>query len=208
MDILENNIYYQGKNIYFFKVDLTKEKEIEKTFNFIREKYGEVHILINNGAISKFNKSIEEIKIEEFDKVIATNLKGSFICCKKFVEINKGASFGRIINISSTRFHQNEVGWEAYGTSKGGIISLTNSLCVSLSGSKITVNAISPGWIETEEYENLREEDHTQHSSGRVGKPKDILNVCLFLSDEENDFINGVNILVDGGITKKMIYLD
>ncbi|MCI6153232.1 MAG: SDR family oxidoreductase [Fusobacterium perfoetens] len=206
LDILENN--FGNKNIHFFKMDLKNEKEIKNIFQMIKEKFGEVHILINNGAISKFNKSITEIEINEFDEVINTNLRGSFICCKEFIKINNGASFGRIINIASTRFNQNEAGWEAYGSSKGGIVSLTNTLCVSLSGTGITVNAISPGWIEVEDYESLREKDHSQHPSGRVGKPKDIVNLCLFLSNEENDFINGANILVDGGMTKKMIYLD
>ena len=88
------------------------------------------------------------------------------------------------------------------------MVSLTNSLCVSLSNTNITVNAISPGWIETEEYEHLTLKDHKQHPSGRVGKPQDIVNVCLFLSKEENDFINGANIIVDGGMTKKMIYVE
>lgn len=206
LDILENN--FENKNIHFFKMDLKNEKEIKNIFQMIKEKFGEVHILINNGAISKFNKSITEIEINEFDEVINTNLRGSFICCKEFIKINNGASFGRIINIASTRFNQNEAGWEAYGSSKGGIVSLTNTLCVSLSGTGITINAISPGWIEVEDYESLREKDHSQHPSGRVGKPKDIVNLCLFLSNEENDFINGANILVDGGMTKKMIYLD
>lgn len=209
LDILEKkDIDFQGDNIHFFKVDLKNEKNIIDTFKKIQKEFGEIHILINNGAISKFNKLISEITIEEFDEVLNTNLRGSFICCKEFIKINKGANFGRIINISSTRFHQNESGWEAYGASKGGLVSLTNTLCVSLSGTKITVNSISPGWIETENYEGLREKDHSQHPSGRVGKPKDIVNLCLFLSNEENDFINGANILIDGGMTKKMIYLD
>lgn len=208
LDINGESEKEQLENIHYFKVDLKDEKKIESVFQNIRENFGEVHILINNGAISRFNKSIMEIEVEEFDRVIATNLRGSFICCKEFIKINKGADFGRIINIASTRFHQNECDWEAYGASKGGLVSLTNTLCVSLSGTKITVNAVSPGWIETEDYENLRDIDHSQHPSGRVGKPKDILNVCLFLSDEENDFINGANILVDGGMTKKMIYVD
>ena len=116
-------------------------------------------------------------------------------------------SYGRIINIASTRFHQNEQDWEAYGMTKGGIVSLTNSLCVSLSNTNITVNAITPGWIEVNDYAGLRMQDHHQHPCGRVGKPKDILNVCLFLCEEENDFIDGANIFVDGGMSKRMFYV-
>lgn len=206
LDIVD--AFFGEKNIHFFKIDLLQEEQIKDCFDQIKEQFGPVAILINNGAISKFNKSINKITIAEFDKVIATNLRGAFICAKYFVEINEGAGYGRIINIASTRYQQNEAGWDAYGASKGGIVSLTNSLCVSLSNTKITVNAISPGWIETQNYDDLRPEDHYQHPSGRVGKPQDILRACLFLSDKENDFINGANLLVDGGMTKKMIYCE
>lgn len=204
LDIIDT--MFSEKNIHFFKVDLLQEEQIKACFAQIKDQFGPVAILINNGAISKFNKPLSKITIDEFDKVIATNLRGSFICAKYFVEINEGAGYGRIINIASTRYQQNEADWEAYGASKGGIVSLTNSLCVSLSNTGITVNAISPGWIETQDYDDLRPEDHSQHPSGRVGKPQDILRACLFLSDKQNDFINGANLVVDGGMTKKMIY--
>lgn len=204
VDIIEHD--FAHKNIYFKKADLSSESDIQEVFKFAKTKFNAVHILINNGAISNFSKPILEIETCEFDEVININLRASFICCKEFVKANAGEDFGRIINISSTRNHQNEADWEAYGASKGGIISLTNSLCVSLSNTKITVNAISPGWIQTKDYENLSISDHAQHPSGRVGKPSDITRACLFLADELNDFINGANLIIDGGMTKKMIY--
>lgn len=205
VDIVEQN--FTEENITFYKADLKNENEIKFIFNEVIKKYGSVHILINNAAISQFNKSIFDIEISEFDEVIAVNLRGSFICAKEFINANKGQDYGRIINISSTRFNQNEPGWEAYGASKGGIISLTNTMAISLSDTPITVNAISPGWIQVDDYE-LSEIDNNQHPSGRVGKPQDIVNACLFLTNKENDFLNGANIIVDGGMTKKMIYAD
>lgn len=197
---------FSEPNIHCFQVDLRNEKEIHDCFQTIAQDYGVIHVLINNGAISKFHKSIYEISVDEFDQVIHTNLRGAFVCCKEFVAQHKTAEYGRIINIASTRFHQNEADWEAYGASKGGLVSLTNSLCVSLSNTGVTVNAISPGWIQVEDYDDLTELDHRQHPSGRVGKPRDIVNACLFLSHPSNDFINGANLLIDGGMTKKMIY--
>lgn len=86
------------------------------------------------------------------------------------------------------------------------MVSITNSMTISLSDTNITVNAISPGWIQTNNYEELSDEDHKIHPSGRVGKARDIVNACLFITNEENDFLNGENIVIDGGMTKKMIY--
>lgn len=197
---------FSENNIHFFQMDLQNESHIHRSFQTIKERYGEIHILINNGAISKFHKPVFELTSQEFDRVIQTNLRGSFLCCKEFIDQHTKGTYGRIINIASTRFHQNEAGWEAYGASKGGLVSLTNSLCVSLTNTGITVNAVSPGWIQVEGYEKLKEIDHRQHPSGRVGKPQDIVNACLFLCDTSNDFVNGINLLVDGGMTKRMIY--
>ena len=203
IDIIEHD--FKETNIDFYKADLKSEEQIKAVFEDVVKKYNTVHILINNGAISKFNKSIFDIETSEFEEVIDVNLRGSFICSKQFIKANNGQNYGRIINIASTRYNQNEAGWEAYGASKGGLVSLTNTMAISLSDTPITVNAISPGWIMVDEYE-LSEIDHKQHPSGRVGVPRDIVNTCLFLTNEENDFINAANIVVDGGMTKKMIY--
>lgn len=206
LDVIDR--VFINNNIEFLKVDLKEGYKIEEIFNKIKERYGAVHILINNAAISNFKKSIFKISVEEFDEVIDVNLRAAFICSKEFVKANEGEDYGRIINIASTRWNQNEANWEAYGASKGGIISLTNSLAISLSETPITVNAISPGWIQVENYEKLNYIDHKQHPSGRVGKPRDIVNACLFFCEEENDFINGANLVIDGGMTKKMIYTE
>jgi NAD(P)-dependent dehydrogenase (short-subunit alcohol dehydrogenase family) len=95
---------------------------------------------------------------------------------------------------------------EAYAASKGGILALTHALAASLSPDHIRVNCISPGWIETGDYSKLRNIDHKQHLAARVGKPEDIAKACLYLSAEGNDFITGTNIIIDGGMTRKMIY--
>ncbi|MGL4655234.1 MAG: SDR family NAD(P)-dependent oxidoreductase [Sarcina sp.] len=197
---------FEEKNIEFYNMNLQNAIEIETVFNKVVEKHGAVHILINNGAISTFNKNIFDIENDEFGAVIDTNLKGAFVCSKQFIKANKGEKYGRIVNISSIRHFQNEAGWEAYGASKGGLISLTNTLAVSLRDTPITVNAISPGWIHNGDYSELTEEDHKWQLSGRVGMPRDIVNTCMFLTNEENDFINATDIVVDGGKSKELIY--
>ncbi len=193
-------------NVDFIETDLSSPDAIQHAFQEIKQRYGKAHVLINNGAISVFVKPISEVTLEEYNAVLDTNQRGAFLCAKAFVELNKGEDYGRIINIASTRWHQNEADWELYGMSKGAMVSFTNTLCVSLRGTHITVNAIRPGWIHTGAWKEMEERDHLIHPSNRVGKPRDISNVCLFLADEENDFINGANIVVDGGMTKRMIY--
>ncbi len=195
-----------SEGITFIQANLHSETDIRKAFDTVRSDFGAVHVLINNGAIAQFTRPITEIKVSELDDILTVNLRGGFLCCKAFVEANRGEDYGRIINIASTRWHQNEAHWEAYGMTKGGLVSLSNSLTVSLSDTPITVNTISPGWIETVDYNALSQEDHSQHPSGRVGMPRDISNACLFLCHEENDFINGCNLLIDGGMSKRMIY--
>lgn len=96
---------------------------------------------------------------------------------------------------------QIEQAMEAYAASKGGIVALTHALAMSFAPDRIQVNAISPGWIEVEDYEGLRNSDHEQHPSGRVGKPDD-----MYITSAENEFINGQNLVIDGGMTRKMIY--
>ncbi|MGL4568894.1 MAG: SDR family oxidoreductase, partial [Fusobacteriaceae bacterium] len=135
LDISKHRELSEG--IDFIRVDLKSEQEIKTAFKKAISKYGAVHILINNGAISSFKKSITEISVDEFDDIIDVNLRGSFICCKEFVEGNRGQDYGRIINISSTRWNQNEENWEAYGASKGGLVSLTSTLAISLSKTPI-----------------------------------------------------------------------
>lgn len=195
-----------NNRIHFFRTDISKSEDVKRLFKHVLENFGKPHILINNGAIAHFNKSIDSITDEEFLKVIEVNLCGSFYCSRAFAEANNGESYGRIINIASTRWNQNEAGWDAYGASKGGLVALTSSMAVSLSATPITVNAISPGWIETGNYDALSASDHIQHPSGRVGKPQDIANAAIFLCNPENDFINGENLVIDGGMTKRMIY--
>lgn len=113
---------------------------------------------------------------------------------------------GSIVNIASTRAIMSEPNSETYAATNGGIVSITHALAASLSPDKITVNAISPGWIETGDYSQLSTRDHEQHFSKRVGKPEDIARACLYLTAKENDFVTGINLVVDGSMTRKMIY--
>lgn len=110
---------------------------------------------------------------------------------------------GAIVSMASTRAQMSEPYTESYAASKGGIVALTHALACSFAPDHIRVNCISPGWIETGDYNALKELDHSQHFSGRVGRPEDIAKACFYLTDERNDFVTGIDLTVDGGMTKK-----
>lgn len=195
----------------FIHLDVADKKQLVTSVNNLLHKWGDIDILINNVGVSRFS-SLLDITIEEFENILDINLRTAFITSKLLAEhrakLSQKNNYGRIINIASTRYLMSEPDSEAYAASKGGIVSLTHALAVSLGKYKIAVNCISPGWIETNDYENLKAGDHYQHPSGRVGKPDDISRMCLFLCMPENDFINGQNFVIDGGMTKKMIYIE
>jgi NAD(P)-dependent dehydrogenase (short-subunit alcohol dehydrogenase family) len=195
-----------GGKALFMSTDVRLEKDIVRLVETAYKTYGRIDILINNAGIS-FPKSPYELSIEEWDNVINTNLRSVFLGSReaaKYMRLNKEG--GAIVNIASTRAIMSEPNTEAYSASKGGIIALTHALAASLSQNRITVNAISPGWIETGDYTKLREIDHEQHLSRRVGKPEDIARACLYLTAKENNFVTGINLIVDGGMTRKMTY--
>lgn len=189
----------------FLKTDVRSEEDIVNMVKKAEAEYGRVDVLINVAGISVF-KDVLELSVEEWDDVLNTNLRSVFLCSREAAKVMKNNGGGSIVNISSTRATMSEPNSEAYASSKAGIIGLTHALAASLSKYKITVNAISPGWIETGDYDRLRPEDHSQHFSGRVGKPEDIARACLYLCDAGNDFVNGIELIVDGGMTRKMIY--
>ena len=195
----------------FHKVDVSDKDALESCIQRILSEWNDIDIIVNNVGISQFS-SITETSVEDFDKILSINLRPVFITSRLLAIHRKEQSspnpYGRIINICSTRYLMSEPGSEGYAASKGGIYSLTHALALSLSEWNITVNSIAPGWIQTHDYDQLRPEDHSQHPSRRVGKPEDIARMCLFLCEENNDFINGENITIDGGMTKKMIYLE
>ncbi len=195
----------KGGIFHTYAIDLTDTDALIIVFSEIIRLLRKVDILINNAGLG-ITKSIFDLSVEEWDYVINTNLRGAFICSREAARSMKGHGGGSIVNIASTRALMSEADTFPYSASKGGILALTHSLAVSLGADHITINAISPGWIETQNYEKLSAADHTQHPAGRVGVTEDIIRACFFLTDPENDFVTGINLVVDGGMTKKMIY--
>ena len=188
--------------IHFIKTDVRNESHIQALMAQTAEQFGTIDILINNAG--KFVVTPPtELLLEIWDDIINTNLRSVFLCAREAAKYMNG---GAIVSVASTRAFQSEPYTEAYAASKGGIVALTHALATSFAEKNITVNCISPGWIETGDYAKLREIDHAQHLSNRVGKPEDIARACLYLTHPENNFITGTNVTIDGGMTKKMLY--
>ena len=197
-----------GGTALFVETDVRNPEEIVRLMKMAYDSFGGIDILINNAGVS-FWKSPYDITVEEWEDVMAANLRGTFLCAREAARyMRQNEKGGSIVNIASTRAIMSEPNSEAYAATKGGILSLTHALAVSLGPDRIRVNAISPGWIETKNETPLREIDHRQHPAGRVGRPEDIARACLYLTDPANDFVTGTHLIVDGGMTRKMIYAE
>mgnify|MGYP001092154653 CR=1 FL=1 len=209
----EELITSTGGKALFIKTDVADEDSVKNLFLQTVKNYSKVSILINNAGIMP-EGNIFTRSIDEWNRVIAINLTGPYICSRYAAELMRDGNGGVIINISSTRALMSECDTEPYSASKGGLLALTHSLAISLGKYDIRVNSICPGWIEVSQHKksslrkmpDLTERDHKQHPVGRVGKAEDIASACLFLASEEASFITGANIIIDGGMTVKMIY--
>lgn len=206
----------QGLKVEFYQCDVAEEQEIKSVFTKISAKYEVLDVLVNNAGIADpFVGSLEELDVAQLDKILAVNLRGPLLCCKYAMSLLKKSENSAILNISSTRAYMSEPNTFPYSASKGGLEALTHSLAISLQEENVRVNAIAPGWIEVGNWQkkNNRYEpkhskaDKEQHPVGRVGTPEDIAEAALFLCSVEAGFITGQNLIIDGGMTKKMIYV-
>jgi NAD(P)-dependent dehydrogenase (short-subunit alcohol dehydrogenase family) len=181
-------------------LEVTAQRAVATTI----ERFGRLDALINNAGISPHGAFCpEELPLEEWNRVLAVNLTGPFLMAKHAAPFLRKTG-GAIVNIASTRALQSEAHSEAYAASKGGIVALTHALAVSL-GPEVRVNCISPGWIETRPEVIHSPADRLQHPAGRVGLPEDVAVAVDYLLSA--GFVTGQNVVVDGGMTKKMIYV-
>lgn len=184
----------------WFVGDIAEPDVLEKFADYIIREHGRVDILVNNALPPMIG--IENCSWDEFIYAQKVGVAAPFYLSKLFKDhFPTGSS---IINISSTRGLMSQPQTESYTAAKGGVAALTHALAVSLAP-KIRVNAISPGWINTTE-ERFVGSDASQQLVGRVGRPDDIASMILFLCSDDAGFITGQNIVIDGGMTRQMIY--
>jgi hypothetical protein len=189
---------------FFVRTDVSSEPSVRGCVRAVLRELGRLDALVNNAGITGPQSGpVEKLALAEWNRRIGTNLTGVFLMTKHCVPHLRKAR-GAIVNIASTRALQSEPDTEAYAASKGGVVALTHALAMSL-GPQVRVNCISPGWIARQK---LRKKDHAQHPVGRAGRDQDIAQLTAYLISDAAGFITGQNFIADGGMTRKMIYLD
>lgn len=194
---------YGKSNAYFLKVDITDESMVERSIEEIIKEKQRIDILVNNAGITRDNL-ILRMSLDDWKKVIDINLTGAFICSRHAVRYMIKNRSGKIINISSIVGVHGNAGQCNYSSSKAGIIGLTKTLARELAGRNILVNAVAPGYIETDMTDNLsdniKEKLMEQIPVKRLGSVDDVAKTALFLASEDSDYITGTVINLDGGM--------
>ena len=187
----------------FFRCDVSREPSVKRCVSAVLRRFGRLDALVNNAGIADpAGAPVEKLALRDWNRKIAVNLTGAFLMTKHCVPHLRRTG-GSIVNIASTRALQSEPDTEAYAATKGGVVALSHALAMSL-GPRVRVNCISPGWIASAK---LSRREHAQHPVGRAGRPEDIGEMIAFLISDAAAFITGQNFVVDGGMTRKMIYV-
>ncbi|GHA79393.1 SDR family oxidoreductase [Pontibacter akesuensis] len=210
----QQKIESQGSQAVIMQADVAQPEDCQRLINTAVEQFGQLDILVNNAGVQK-DSSFVDMTLEQWNKVISTNLTGHFLCAqaatkefmKRKVQPEEKTSAGNIIFISSVHDIIPWAGHVNYATAKGGVQMLMKTLAQELAPNKIRVNGISPGAIKTDinrsvwETEQGRKDMLTLIPYGRIGEPEDIARVAVWLATDEADYITGTTIYVDGGMT-------
>nr|WP_288256606.1 SDR family oxidoreductase [uncultured Pseudomonas sp.] len=201
-----------GDNAWFVAMDVAKEDQVSVGVAEVLGQFGRLDALVCNAAISDpHTPPLESLDLKRWNRLLAVNLTGAMLLAKHCAPYLRGHR-GAIVNIASTRASQSEADCEAYAASKGGLVALTHALSISL-GPEVRVNCVSPGWIDSRDPSQQRLEplsvfDHAQHPVGRVGAVEDVAAQVAWLLSDAASFITGQEFIIDGGMSRKMIYQD
>ena len=193
-----------GSEVKSYACDVSDAEQVAGTFKAILEAFGQIDILVNNAGITR-DGLLMMMKPEDFDAVIAANLRGAFLCMKAVARQMVKQRYGRIVNLSSVVGLRGNAGQVNYAASKAGVIGMTKSLAKELAGRNITVNAVAPGFIDTDMTAALTETAKNAALGsipmGRMGTPENVAKAVAFLADEDAGYITGQVLAVDGGMS-------
>ena len=196
-----------GSDSFALALDVTDEASVQKAFDEVAARCGRLDILVNNAGTT-VRKPVDQLALAEWHQVMDTNLTSAFLCSRAAHPHLKAAGGGKIINIGSMMSIFGAPYAPAYAASKAGIVQLTKSTALSWAADQIQVNAILPGWFETEltdgartQIPGLYERVKTRAAAGRWGQPSDIAGTAVFLASAASDYVTGTAIPVDGGFS-------
>jgi 2-deoxy-D-gluconate 3-dehydrogenase len=196
-----------GVQVLGLQIDVAEEEQITGMVDQSLEKFGRIDILVNNAGIN-IRKMPQDYQISEWDEVLNVNLRCVFICCRAVYPAMKKTGGGKIISIGSMTSIFGGAKLAPYGTSKGGIVQMMRSLAAAWATDNIQVNAILPGWIDTDltrqariDLAGLDENVKSRTPAGRWGEPQDLAGTAVFLASSASDFVTGVALPVDGGFS-------
>ena len=196
--------YARERSIFVIDGDVRDEKTISDAVDGLVHRFHRLDGIVSNAGIM-IRKPLRHLTLPEWQRVINTNLTAAFLLARA-AEKPLRKAHGAIVTIASTRAPMSEPNTESYSASKGALVALMHALAMSLAPD-VRVNCVSPGWIETKDYAGLRRKDHLQHPAGRVGRPEDVAELVGWLLDgKRSGFVTGANFVIDGGMTRKMIY--
>jgi 3-oxoacyl-(acyl-carrier-protein) reductase len=191
-----------GRKAVCIAADIASPESVDAMFAQIKEKAGRLDILVNNAGIT-MDAMAHKMTIDQWNKVLAVNLTGTFLCCQAAAKLMTENKFGKIINTSSIAGFIGNIGQANYSATKGAVAALTKTLAKELAGKGIYVNAVSPGFVETPMTEKIPDEPKQQMIAKiplkRIGQPKDIANVVVFLASPLSDYVTGQTIQINGG---------
>jgi len=195
----------RGETPFFFvRCDVSREAAVRACVRRVVGAFGRLDALVNNaGLADPSDPPVERLPLARWNLRLAVNLTGPMLMAKHCAP-HLRRTRGAIVNVASTRALQSEPDNEAYTSSKAGLIGLTHALAMSL-GPRVRVNCVSPGWIAKAPVR--RKADHAQHPAGRVGHPQDVAALVAYLISDAAGFVTGQNFVIDGGMTRKMIYI-
>lgn len=212
---VSDTINGNGGTSIFVECDVSIEENVDRLFKSSIKEFGKIDVLVNNAGVN-FDKPFLDTTIEDFDRVLNVDLRGAFMCTQRAIRhMAQTENKGSIINITSVHTLQSMPGAVPYDAAKWGVVGMTKSLSVEFAKKGIRVNALSPGLIATQIWDDImdaspdksecREYWNSNIPAGRPGTAREVADAALFLASDESSYFNGANILVDGGMTSQLV---